>query len=550
MISAAIYARKSNEQNDVAEEQKSVNRQIDDARAFILAKGWTLAEGQVYSDDGVSGALFTNRPAFQRLMHDAAARAFDCVVFYDLDRFGRNARQTMHALNTLADLGIAIWDYSTGQALDLDSFEGETMTFMKARFAQQERDQGRKRTRDSMRRKASQGLVTGGKVFGYDNHRVAKGQTIRVRNEAEARIVREIYTRAAAGEGAFTIAEFLNRTGEASPRAQLGRPNGWSVSTVREVLKRPLYRGEVLWGKTASRYGRELGPDRGTREKGQRPTPPETWTRLEANDALRIIDPDLAAAVDARRLDRRTRYLASLGGGGTTGRMPEKAHGKYLLSGGMLVCPTCGGPFEGLRYPRQEYVCSTRRRKPGACTNKMAVPMAYADEVVLDMLEGETLSRKFIEELLSLVEQGEVDDSARVTADRDRLRGEVANLVQSIAMGVSRDTVAADIRDREAEIARLEVRLRTPRRAAPKIEELREALNQRAEEWKATLRAEPKVARLLIRRLIGPLLLPQDSPRPDFIEAVAEVKTGLLDGLDEKYIWVSSPRGLEPRSRP
>ena len=46
--------------------------------------------------------------------------------------------------------------------------------------------------------------------------------------------------------------------------------------------------------------------------------------------------------------------------------------------------------------------------------------------------------------------------------------------------------------------------LRTPRQARSDIAKLRAALEQRAEEWKATLRAEPKVARLLLRRLIGP----------------------------------------------
>src|SRR5262245_32667954 len=73
----------------------------------------------------------------QRLMRDASANAFDVVVFYDLDRFGRNAQKTLDALNQLADVGVEIYDYSTGQAVDLESFEGETLTFLKARFAQQ-----------------------------------------------------------------------------------------------------------------------------------------------------------------------------------------------------------------------------------------------------------------------------------------------------------------------------------------------------------------------------------------------------------------------------
>jgi len=158
--------------------------------------------------------------------------------------------------------------------------------------------------------------------------------------------------------------------------------------------------------------------------------------------------------------------------------------------------------------------------------------MAFADEVVLDMVEGEVLGTAYIEELLAMVDQGSFDNVARLTADRDRLRGEVENLVRSIASGVSADTVAPSIRERELEIARLEVRLRTPRQQ-PNIERLRDALTERATEWRTTLRSEPKVARLLLRRLIGPLVLYDESTWPDFIKADAEVKTGLLDGLAE-----------------
>ena len=40
MTTAAIYARKSNEQKGRAEADKSVTRQIENARAFAEKKGW------------------------------------------------------------------------------------------------------------------------------------------------------------------------------------------------------------------------------------------------------------------------------------------------------------------------------------------------------------------------------------------------------------------------------------------------------------------------------------------------------------------------------
>ena len=140
-----------------------------------------------------------------------------------------------------------------------------------------------------------------------------------------------------------------------------------------------------------------------------------------------------------------------------------------------------------------------------------------------------------------MVDRGKSDNVARLTLDRGRLRGEVENLVGSIAAGVPADTVAPGIRERELDIARLEVRLRTPREQ-PNIEKLRDALTQRAAAWKATLRSEPKVARLLLRRLIGPLALYDESTRPDFVKADAEVRPNCLTVWRKYKTW--RPQGV------
>ena len=50
---AAIYARKCNDQH-VADEEKSVTRQVERARAYAARKGWTVADEHVYADDGIS----------------------------------------------------------------------------------------------------------------------------------------------------------------------------------------------------------------------------------------------------------------------------------------------------------------------------------------------------------------------------------------------------------------------------------------------------------------------------------------------------------------
>ncbi len=102
----------------------------------------------------------------------------------------------------------------------------------------------------------------------------------------------------------------------------------------------------------------------------------------------------------------------------------------------MLICPTCHGHFEAILYPDKAYVCATRRRKPGTCTNTLKLPMQLADDVVLDMIEGEVLGERYINELLAMVGKAEWDDTARLTADRARLTAELERLHRSIAKGI------------------------------------------------------------------------------------------------------------------
>jgi hypothetical protein len=72
---AAIYARKSTEQNGVGDEEKSVTRQSEHAKTYAAQKGWAVTDEYVYVDDGISGAEFANRPGFVRLMNALKPRA-------------------------------------------------------------------------------------------------------------------------------------------------------------------------------------------------------------------------------------------------------------------------------------------------------------------------------------------------------------------------------------------------------------------------------------------------------------------------------------------
>src|SRR5439155_16007479 len=134
------------------------------------------------------------------------------------------------------------------------------------------------------------GYVTGGTCFGYQSHRV-HGHVERRIDAAQAVVIVRIFELYAAGHGLTTITKTLNAEGAPRPTPQHGRPAGWAPSSVREVLRRPLYRGTVIWGKTKKRD--KSGQFNLSKRR------PEDWVKVDRPE-LRIVPEGLAATVDAR----------------------------------------------------------------------------------------------------------------------------------------------------------------------------------------------------------------------------------------------------------
>jgi DNA invertase Pin-like site-specific DNA recombinase len=109
---AAIYARKSTDQTGVADEGKSITRQIEHARAYAAHKGWTVADDCVFVDDGISGAEFANRPGFVRLMNALTPRPrFQVLVMSEESRLGRESIETAYALKQIVTARVRVFFY-------------------------------------------------------------------------------------------------------------------------------------------------------------------------------------------------------------------------------------------------------------------------------------------------------------------------------------------------------------------------------------------------------------------------------------------------------
>src|SRR5688572_19442351 len=119
-MTAAVYARKSNEQ-DVASEAKSVQRQIEHGRAYAKRKGWTLDDAHIYSDDAISGAEFLKRPGFQRLMQSLQpSPPFQVLIVSESSRLGREAWETGYALKQILKAGVSVFFYLEDRKCSFD----------------------------------------------------------------------------------------------------------------------------------------------------------------------------------------------------------------------------------------------------------------------------------------------------------------------------------------------------------------------------------------------------------------------------------------------
>jgi site-specific DNA recombinase len=148
---AAIYARKSTEQN-TSDEEKSVTRQVEHARPFAAAQGWPVLEE--YVDDGVSGAVATKLIGRARLLAAAAEEKFTAVIVRDVDRLSRNDEELPGIIYALRDAGVEVWSYADRTRVDTRTAMSRGMLTMKATFAAAERGAAQARTTEAMFGKA------------------------------------------------------------------------------------------------------------------------------------------------------------------------------------------------------------------------------------------------------------------------------------------------------------------------------------------------------------------------------------------------------------
>jgi site-specific DNA recombinase len=510
---AAIYGRKSTDQSDTAEDAKSITRQGEGGRAFAAARGWAVDERYVILDDDISGAEFTKRPGYMRLLNALKSKPpFDVLIVMSTDRLGREQFEMGYGLKQLAQAGVKVYSYLDGREIKMESAIDKFMLSAMNFAAEIEREKAAQRVSDALLRKARNGYVCGGRCFGYINVVVngpdgRRSHVDREIHREQALIVVRIFVMCANGMGVKAIAKALNAERVPSPEPQRGRPSAWAPSSVRAVLYRDAYRGIYVYNATkqSDAWGQQTCQDRPETEVIRTPVP--HW---------RIVSDDIWNAAH-RRLDAAGAIYLRNTNGQVWGRPPSELASKYLLSG-KLRCACCGASMtvrSGASGKKRfyYYVCASYdTRGRSICSNSLLLPLPGADEEIIgkmtSLLDADVVQGA-IDDAVELLRADQVGDGAR----REGLRREIevntaeqARFVEAIAAGGDIAALTAALKAREHrrmilqhELDAVDAQQLSDFDSSASARELR----RRVDEWRGLVQRNTPIARQVLDRLLA-----------------------------------------------
>ncbi len=359
------YLRLSNEEAQGGESSSITNQRMI-VQNYCKQNGITLV--REFVDDGYSGGNF-DRPAFQEMMKQLQQGKANTVITKDLSRLGRDMREaSYYAEQFFPEHGIHYIAIS-------DNFDTERENLMAPfLFAMNEvylRDSSRK-VKDVIRSKRENGQYCACPPYGYrkDNqnkHRLAP-------DEMTAPVVLRIFEQAAKGDSSRKIALDLNEDGvipplkyrvlyrdEFSEEGAARASDLWNYTTVKRILKNPVYLGHTLLGKSKKVS---------VKSKKKVPVPREDWAVTE-NTHPPLVSNNLYE-----------RAQANLGRGSRDYRAYD--HVRKSIFSGIAVCSkcgyslcSCGTVYKGERE-KYWYLSCTHQRQDIAdpCTG---VRVRYAD---------------------------------------------------------------------------------------------------------------------------------------------------------------------------
>ena len=320
---AALYARVS---TDDQVQKYGLDSQVHELRALGGHKGYAVAEGCEFLDDGYSGASL-DRPGLTKLRAVARAAAIDVVLVHDPDRLSRNLAHQLVLLDEFEKAGVRVEFLTMPRE---NTPEGQLLLNIRGAISEFERLKIRERTSRGKREKARKGLLPHGRApFGYRPSAAEPGKL--VIHEDEARVIRLLFSLLLDEQRSlWQITKALAREGHPAPQG-----SRWVPSTVKRLVTSEVYAGRMVWNRWA-------WTGRTRRER-----PEAEWIPISV--------PAIVQSWQVERAKNQLQRNKVLWSGRPTPRF-------YLLRG-LLVCGACGRPWHGGAFHgRRRYHCASRNR--------------------------------------------------------------------------------------------------------------------------------------------------------------------------------------------
>lgn len=240
MNNAVIYPRYSSH----GQNEMTIEGQVRICREFAESQGYNVVN--VYPEKARTGTN-DSRPAFQKMIKDAASGQFQYIIVYMFDRFARNRHDSILYKEMLKrDYGIKV--ISATQPIS-DDEGGEFYEMFLEWNDEKYSKRLSKRIRNGLDTSVANGTFTGSHLlYGYklvDTDRKGKKGTIhKVEiDEEQAETVRYIFTEYAKGTGKVEIAKALNAQGKRVKGKQ------FTIRTFEKWLTNAKYTGEFYFGE-------------------------------------------------------------------------------------------------------------------------------------------------------------------------------------------------------------------------------------------------------------------------------------------------------------
>ena len=250
----AIYCRLSVEDREKeGKESESIRNQRLLLLEYAAKQGWTVYD--IYADEDYSG-LRDDRPAFQRMLTDAEAGRFSVILCKTQSRFTRNAvtaERYLHEKFPLWGVRFVTAVDRVDTAFSANKKARQINSLINEWYSEELSEN----IRAVFRKKMEEGKFLGNYApYGYSKDPMDRHHL--VVDEETARVVREIYALYLSGLSCKMIAERLTERAVPTP-SQIKKERGedlgrrecsrWAASTVRKILKNPVYLGHMAQGK-------------------------------------------------------------------------------------------------------------------------------------------------------------------------------------------------------------------------------------------------------------------------------------------------------------